>query len=201
MGDLKPGDELPDLLAGAVRGLDPPPPAPREEMWQRIAARRRKRPVRLRAEGWVAAVAAVLVLGIGIARFVRLPDTQQPAPAPPTNAPQPATPADSDLATQRHLTTTEAFLAAFPGVARSGPIDPVTERAHDLLTDTRVIAVTAEGRDIARLLDDLELALARIAALPAQPSAAELDLIENGIHRSHVLQRVRAFTLGPAAGT
>jgi len=66
-------DRVDRLLQDAVQDYHRPPPTPREEMWQRIAAARaarRQRAIVLRPWlRWGLGIAAVLVLGFAIGRW------------------------------------------------------------------------------------------------------------------------------------
>src|SRR2546426_12296878 len=66
-------DRFDRLLQDAVQDYHRPPPTPREEMWQRIAAARaarRRRVIVLRPWlRWGLGIAAVLVLGFAIGRW------------------------------------------------------------------------------------------------------------------------------------
>jgi hypothetical protein len=199
-------DRFDDFLQGLARELDPPPAPPREAMWERIAAERarvRERRTKRRFQFptwvvWVPALAATLALGIGLGRWSSARAPSLPAPVASVNAdPAEAAPLDVfTLATLRHLSSAEALLAAFPADARAGRTTDVARWAGDLLTDTRLLADTPAGDDpeLRRLLGDLELLLAQIAALGNAPRGGDVRLIQDGMNQNDVLDRLRAAT-------
>ena len=202
-------------LQRLARELDPAPETPREEMWARIDALRR--PLRPQADDgsgvialadrrgrrllrWAAALAAILALGIAIGRLSLL--RERTGGAPVATAADPAAAADSAeqapyrLAAAEYLARTEVLLTALPTDAETGNAEQVAGWAGELLTDTRLLMDSPAGRDpeLRRLLEDIELVLAQIAALPGDGPAAEVQMIQDGIDRRYVLLRLRAAT-------
>jgi len=209
-----------EQLQRAARELDPAPEVPREEMWARIdavrrplrpqpgsddnvipiAPRRRRQPPLLR---WAAALAAMLVMGIAIGRLTLVRERADRASL--------ATAADSTAAAETyrqlpyrvaaagHLARSEALLTALPTDARTGHAAQVATWAGDLLTDTRLLMDSPAGRDpeLKLLLQDLELVLAQIAALPGDVPDGEVEMIQDGINQRYVLLRLRAATARP----
>jgi hypothetical protein len=216
-------DRFEDFVRSAIHELDPAPSVPRDEMWARIESARRfqrpKRRVQPMWLAWGAGVAAVLALGIGIGRIsAPHPPTQQVATqsqpagqsvetpsngamAPPRreNTPsrrndgaEPYSPQSYRLAALQHLSRVELLITTI----NSGTVDPeVSGWAKDMLASTRMLmnSPAADDPRIDRLLQDLELILAQIAAVtPAERNKAELDLIQHGIEQTNVLPRLRA---------
>lgn len=196
-------------VSGLVRDLDPVPEPPREEMWARIEqARRFRRPAQRRQPRigpwiqWGAPLAATLVLGIGIGRFVGTGGSPAGAPV----AQDVTTPADPSTGRQgelpyrlvavQHLDAAEALLAALPEDARRGRGEEVARWARELLVSTRLLldSPAAEDPQLATLFQDLELVLAQIASLSGPLPEGEIRLIEDGIHENDVLIRLRAAT-------
>lgn len=210
-------DRLDETLRDLVRSIDTAPEPPREAMWAAIEARRRetrtarrfRRPAVFAPRTilrWAPAMAAALALGIGLGRWSDRP-APAPTPAGPAVAASADAPTDGDevytLVALRHLGSAEALLVGFPQDAREGRGEDVKRWAGDLLTDTRLLADSPAGDDpvLARLLGDLELVLAQIAALHADPRTDDVRLIEDGIESTDVLVRLRAATGdGQAAG-
>jgi hypothetical protein len=198
-------DGLPERLLDAARDYHTPPPAPREEMWAAIAAaRRRRRAARriARPLRWGLALAAALVLGIGIGRFGWLGGPPRAA-APVALGPAGAAPgAPYRVAAAQYLSRTEVLLTDFRAESKRGRLTPqFLASARDLLTTTRLMLDSPAGDDphLKALLQDLELVLAQITQLPEEPGArAELDLINQGLTQHSVLTRLRAAT--PPAG-
>jgi len=198
-------DSLPERLLDAARDYHAPLPTPREEMWVAIAAARAKRrAVRSTARplAWTLALAAALVLGIGIGRYGWLAGGPR-SEAPLAQGPALAAPgAPYRVAAAQYLARTEVLLTDFRSESRSGRVDPqFLASARDLLTTTRLMLDSPAGDDphLRVLLQDLELVLAQITQLPSEPAAkAELDLINQGLTQHSVLARIRAAT--PASG-
>lgn len=190
---------------------NPPPAAPRDEMWQAIragmkqrevgvisldAARSRRRGLVPRGLWWSAAAAAVLVVGFGLGRFS--------APGAPGEAPAVATGAEGGglrLAAVDHLTRTESLLRLVRADGREGRVDPaVGSWAEGLLTQTRLLLDSGEDQDPAmrELLEDLELVLVQIVGVAeAQASDGgrakeELSLALRGLDDNEVLNRIQA---------
>ena len=143
-------DRFDDLLRDSAREYNDPPETPRDEMWQRIVARRAEeaegaedaeatgtssvehkgvlpfrrfrlnRPFRLGA-----GIAALLAIGIGLGRLtVRQPQVvvaPNPAPESAAEAAAPRVSATAyRVATTEHLSQSEAFLTLFKASVRGG---------------------------------------------------------------------------------
>ena len=193
-------------LKDAAKSYHSPLPTPREEMWKRIEeARRNQHVIEIRPwMRWALAAAAVLVIGIGIGRWTAHP--------PGANAPVVAS-ADSvrsdvayQVAAQQYLMRTEVLLTDFRAQSARGRLDPqFVAAARDLLTTTRLMLDSPAANDprLQPLLEDLELVLAQITQLPAEPGRKnEMDLINQGLNQRSVLTRLRtaspAIPAGPA---
>jgi hypothetical protein len=223
MGLMREDDRFHELLQRTIRELEPPP-APREEIWARVEAERAVRrsagaraqpdviPFRRRLGhatlAWSAALAATLVIGIGLGRMSR----QQPssdagsvvtnaAPASDSLAAQPgdSVPTPYRLAATQHLQRTETLLTSLAVDAGATGVGEVSTWARELLTDTRLLLASPAAQDpeLLRLLEDLELVLAQLSAIPTARAQQEVELIQNGINQSDVLLRLRAATAGP----
>jgi hypothetical protein len=196
-------DPLDDRIRELARGVNDPPPTPRDQMWQAISARRQVRPIRAPRPHWVPwAAAAVLAMGIGIGRM-SVPGTTPPAPAVVGAATAPRiNPTAYRLAAEEHLAQSEAFLTLFrTSLERPGDHRLASATARQLLTGTRLLLDSPAARDEAtrRLLQDLELVLAEIAQLSPGSPAQDLELIRDGIERGDVLSRLRqAVSTGAA---
>lgn len=199
-------DRLPDWLREAARGYHTPPPAPRDQMWRAITAERERRRARRRMLRWGLAMAATLVLGIGIGRMV---STGGPARGSLPLALGPAAgstpPAAYRVAAAQYIARTEALLTDFHAERESGRLDPqFLASARDLLTTTRLMLDSPVGNDphLRILLQDLELVLAQIAQLGVEPGrAGELDLIDQGMIQHSVLPRLRSVSPAAEAAT
>jgi hypothetical protein len=170
---------------------------PRDE----LAARRARGRIRFPWLQAGAAAAAVLALGIGIGRTL----TPTPRLAPQhVEAPAPGTPMNSDayrVAVAQHLTRTETLLTSFRAEAAGGQVDAAArEWAGQMLANTRLLldSPAADDPRLRTLLEDLELVLAQIAALPRQadPNTTEVDLARRAVEEKQLLPRMQ--TLAPA---
>jgi len=188
-------DRLNERLLDVARQYHAPLSTPREEMWSAIAAGRQRRSERRRGLPirWGLALAAVLVLGIALGRWTR--GGRGPIASGPTGVP-------SDVAYQvaasQYLSRTEVLLTDFRAESRRGRLDPqFLAAARDLLTTTRLMLDSPAAKDqhLKNLLEDLELVLAQITQLPAEPGRQnEMDLINQGMDQHGVLTRVRTAT-------
>jgi hypothetical protein len=199
-------DRFEDLLRDAAREYHRPPEPPREAMWAVIVAEREhRRPIAgvrvwRPAWRWGLGMAAVLLLGIAIGRFVR-PDTSPRSATAPPIAVAPDEGLAYRLVTAQYLNRTETLLTGFRADARGGRLDAqFASQARQLLSSTRLLLDSPAGRDpqLKPLLEDLELVLAQISVLPARDTQ-DADLINQGIEQRSVLTRLRtALPAGPA---
>jgi hypothetical protein len=209
-------DRFDDLLRDSTREYNEPPDTPREEMWQRIVARRAEKtteqevsesagvviPVQprryLRPLSWAAGIAALLALGIGLGRLSVQPRETRPATvatARPELPPAPRVSATAyRLATTEHLSQSEAFLTLFRASVRGqGDEHLASATARQLLATNRLLLDSPAASDprTRLLLQDLELVLAEIAQLSTQPRSRDLQLITEGLEQGSVLSRLR----------
>jgi hypothetical protein len=157
------------------------------------------RPRRTAWVQWGAALAAMLVIGIGLGRLSLQQATTSPsapAAASADAATADAVPTAYRLAATQHLHRTEALLASLVIDARTRGAAEVSSWAAELLTDTRLLLASPAAEDPAleRLLSDLELVLSQIAGIPAARADEEVELIQDGLNQSDVLLRLRAAT-------
>jgi hypothetical protein len=202
-------DQLPDGARLAARGYNNPPELSKADfdaMWSDIEAEAFTQPVmtldagrRSPAAGrWVpvtriAQMAAVLLLGVVIGRFVVPGET---AVAPTTIA---AVPTDSldipepyQATTSRYLGQTAALLVGLPSDGSRADGDNIG-RAKDLLSTTRMLLDSPAASDprLRTLLEDLELVLAQVVRLQAGQSGDELDFIRQALEQRDVMPRLR----------
>lgn len=194
-------DRMDELIRDLARD-DMPPDPPREHMWRVISAERARRRQAVRPRlafplwlRWMPALAAALALGIGLGRWSERNSADSASVVAPV--------ADAEVpsevwsaAAQRHLTSAEALLVAFPQDAAAGRTEDVANWAGDLLTDTRLLAQSPAGEDpnLGRLLEDLELVLAQIAALRGDARTGDVMLVKDGMDQTNVLGRLRLAT-------
>jgi len=184
-------DWLDERIRMAAAEYHRPPAAPRDAMWEVIAAarqrRRSRRPVAWAA--WTVGIAATLVLGIGIGRWTdRRPGTATPAVTAPGLAYR--------VAAAQYLTRTEALLTGFQVESRGSVArgdGQFAAQAADLLATTRLMLDSPAAQDIRLkgLLEDLELVLAQIAQLPQGGDREDMRLINQGLDQHSVLLRLR----------
>lgn len=199
-------EQLPDGARLAARGYNNPPElskADLDAMWSGIESEAfpavtldttRRSPVAAR---WfpitrAAQMAAVLLLGVVIGRFV-LPSETPVAESPiavsvdSSNIPEPY-----QATTTRYLGQTAALLVGLPSdgsLADGANIG----RAKDLLSTTRMLLDSPAASDprLRSLLEDLELVLAQVVRLQAGQSGDELDFIRQALEQRDVLPRLR----------
>jgi hypothetical protein len=193
-------DQLDQWLDRAAKEYhEPPGPAPRDAMWQRIEARRReasvpgRRVLRLRYLVPLG-LAATLAIGIGLGR---LSTRAGRGTAPASIAP--AAPAGASVAlttaTLDHLAHAEVFLTGFRSARAAGQPDLMATQARELLATTRLLIDAPDLTDprIRSLLEELELVLVQITQLTAAGADRDLDLITNGLEQRGTLPRLRTL--------
>ena len=217
------GDPLDETLREIATRYNEPPAAPRDEMWAMIQRRRadertapatEDRPaLRLRQRRpelrWAAAIAAVLILGIGIGRFTA-GGGEGTAPVIGTATPSAngsvvgTSSVALELTASRHLEQSETFLTLFrTAVATGRPTELAPGAARELLLSNRLLLdspVTEDPR-MRLLLQDLELVLAQIAQLPAEDTRGDADLITEGMDAGSMLPRLRLIMSEGASAT
>lgn len=208
-----------ELVREATDELDADVVVPREMMWARITRERRAAvPTVTRAFPWtrVAAIAAVLVGGVAIGRYVVPAGTTSASPemvasadrVPPPNDGRTGSglgpdalaelPPSNDpvrVAMGEHLARTVALLTTVRDQDPAmGPGADVSSWARDLLSTTRLLIDEPQLRDerTRRLLQDLELVLVQI--IQARGSAPETQRApKETIRETNLLPRVRAI--------
>jgi hypothetical protein len=190
-------DEQLDHLLRAARAAEPPADPPREAMWAAIQARRRDRtrgprvrPFPLRRLAWPAGIAAVLALGFGLGRLT----VSGPGRGRLPGAAGGPSPALAGAAVQ-YLSSTETLLTGFRLEAETGVPEPhLLRSAHDLLLTTRLLLDSPDLKDarLRSLLQDLEVVLAQVAQLQAEPNRDDADLIVRQLDEQGVLPRLRS---------
>jgi hypothetical protein len=213
-------DRFDEILREAARDYNAPPPTPKAEMWDRIAAERAdrrtvgqtdgivplQRPVRLSVRPTVRlvmAIAAILVLGVAIGRFTAPGTPAQPAAsgtiaAAPGSEKREKSNIATELATADHLSQVETFFTEF-GTERASP--EFTDHAKSLLSTTRLLLDSKRVSDprTRKLLEDLELVLVQIATMNPKDRAEDLNSIADGLAQNSLRTRLRnAIPAGPA---
>ena len=203
-------DQLPDGARLAARGYNNPPElnkADLDAMWSGIEAEAFAQPPQLTLDTTrrspvasrffpltrVAQMAAVLLLGVVIGRFVLPSETPVAqttiamAVDDSTNIPEPY-----QATTSRYLGQTAALLVGLPSDG-SRTDGANIGRAKDLLSTTRMLLDSPAASDprLRVLLEDLELVLAQVVRLQAGQSGDELDFIRQALEQRDVLPRLR----------
>jgi len=198
---LSPKDKaLDERIRAMAHQIHEPPEVPRDAMWTAIQARRdaakvvsihsrRRNP---RTAVWIAALAASLLLGVALDRWVVRPTGVQPGQVAETPNRREAEPSTAlQVATTQYLSRVETFLTGF----RTTDNDSTFEgQARDLLASTRLL-LDNRGIQDARtrgLLQDLELILVQIVQSSASDRPSERQLITDGLQQRQVLPRLRS---------
>ena len=197
----EPEDRFDEFLRNAARDYNAPPPPPKGEMWERIAAARAGRRSAGLAFRLTLAIAAILVLGVAIGRMTAPGLTSNPttttAATPGVEKKDKSTIA-TRLATADHLSQVETFLTEF-GTEKASP--EFTEHARNLLGTTRLLLDSKRVSDprTRKLLEDLELVLVQIATMNPKDRAEDLNSIADGLAQNQLRTRLRnAIPAGPA---
>jgi len=204
-----------------ARAHNPPPEVPRDRMWAKIDAARAERrgvlqpdfsPRRgpaFRIARLVAAVAAVLVVGIFIGRMTQetgqLPGgepiavvaVEQEKPAPDPRLRQ-----DIYAMAARDLFGRADFLLTDFKVRSCGTADlsGVPDWAGGMLVQTRLLMDTpaADDLEMKNLLEDLELVLAQIVGLSREDCAGDMAWIRQGLRERSTIDRLRTVSADSA---
>ena len=198
-----------DVIRELPRSFNEPPPPPLDEMWTVIEEAHFDAPVSISKPRGLAsrapwlAVAAALVIGIGLGRYLpRGANPSEPAPsavAANSTTPTPDTSAVADAyrdQTNRYLGQAAALLISLPARDASGKTDATfATKATDLLVTTRLLidspAATQDPK-LHSLLEDLELVLVQIARLHTEKNKGDLDLIHQAVEQGDVLSRLNS---------
>lgn len=214
-------DRFDELMRDAAHTYRHPPEAPLEEMWTAIEANGLGHGARglasetgafdtavarrgFHVPRW-AAIAATLVIGVGLGRastaLHRGSAPEGSATPVATVAAVAGTHTDSlpasnpyELETSKYLGQTAALLIALPTELKQGRANQqFVARAGDLLTTTRLLIDSPASNDPAmrNLLEDLELVLAQVVRLQNNHSRTELDLINRALEQRDVIPRLR----------
>ena len=205
-------DKFDDFLRGAARDYNAPVTPRADAIWAAIesdvaqAIAPRRQGARTSVLWFGAAIAATLVVGVSVGRWSTLQAPARPLATAAAVVPDSAnTPRNARAITLEHLAEAEVFLTTVRSELKSGVADTErAERSRDLLVRTRVLLGGAQSRppEVARLLEDLELLLAEIAALPANPGRSRLDqtLINESMREGDIIPRIRATLPGTVTG-
>lgn len=206
-----PDDKFDELINRDVRGYRASSQPPADRMWSRIEAdvqsaiREQHRPRSIvRQLPWLVAgigIAAALVLGVAIGRRT----TRSSAPVASFAAvPDSVRDALMRAVTLNHFAQAEMFLTEVRADLKTGRSDPQrSERSRLLLARTRLLLAndTTSAPKVELLLQDLELVLAEIAALPDSNTrrSIQTQLLDERLRVGTVLPRIRTILPAPSA--
>lgn len=205
--------DLDPRLREKLMDYNRPPEVPRERIWEAIQARRgrgaagsgeeqqrRVRIHRLRRLAWPVAAAALLVLGIALGRVSKegAPDLP-PVSTGPSVESTGTQPDFYTVAADRYLGRAEILLIRYRS---SDPADrdlaDYQMRARRLLLETRLLLDSPAGEDpdTQRLLEELELVLARMSRVGSE-RGGESRLLDKSLDSGTLMMRLK--TRKPAA--
>jgi hypothetical protein len=194
----------------------PVTPPPADAIWSQIEqdVAAAIDPVRVRRlntrRTWITVgvgLAAALVIGVALGRWTADEKTTQVATAPKamtTEDDSARMAAHAQAATMEHLAQTEIFLTAVRADLKAGRTDAdLAARSRELLARTRLLLGASTDRSPAteELLQDLELLLAEIAALPTSRPSMDLRLLNETMRQGDVLPRIRTTLPAQSSGT
>lgn len=209
-----------ERIAEAAREMyNVPPATPGEEMWREIEAKLHGHgdgvvPIRRphRQSRWWLAIAAALVIGLGIGRLSMglAPggsDTEVVAEAVTEPAIDGArAPSPYSLATREHMSRSESLLSIVKADLGSASAMPgVGTSARSLLTRTRLLLQTpaAETAEVRALLEDLEFMLMQVVVITETEDPREAGFVGESLEGSDLLLRLRTAAetdMTPARG-
>ena len=190
-----------DLMREAAADYRPPPEPRVEAMWQRIEARS----FGPRLKPWWSrplALAAMLILGLGIGFLAGRARPGSPVtPEVVTNPAGPRVELASSGATPfvgvatNYLQQMTALLIAVAGDLEAGRVPGGTiEQARGLLSTTRLLLDSGIQDDRLRdLLEDLELVLAQVVRIRNTSELPEAALITQALNEREVLPRLTYY--------
>jgi hypothetical protein len=212
---------LDEFITREAKGYRAAGGPPADAMWSRIErdvtkAIQQKHHGLSRQWTWLAAgagIAAALVIGIAIGRrsMVSVPgasvaesQVQNSGSSAVLVASREPRAAQSRAVTLSHLVQAEVFLTEVRADLATGRRDPHRAgRSRELLARTRLLMANGADRSAAveRLLQDLELVLAEIAALPDSGGRRSMDarLLDERLRAGTILPRIRTILPAPSA--
>jgi hypothetical protein len=147
-------------------------------------------------------MAAILIVGVALGRasIVMLPSRTAVTETPVTQAPVATGPVQFQPAgqhqreTDQYLGQAAALLISLPGELNSQRGDAsFARRADDLLLQTRMLLDSPAAMDPAMrsLFEDLEMILAQVIRLKADPDPTRIDLLNEALQQRDLIPRLR----------
>ena len=199
-----------EVIRDLPQSFNNPPEPPLDEMWGVIEDAHFNSPASIRQVGgmtsrapWLA-VAAALVIGVGIGHYVPLGKEPAPNTGSTASASSQGLPPGADTSavadayrdqTSRYLGQAAALLISLPARDARGKTDAsFAGEAADLLVTTRLLMDSPAAQDpkLRSLLEDLELVLVQIARLRGERNKGDLDLIHQAVEQGDVLSRLNS---------
>jgi hypothetical protein len=182
------------LVEGLAEENHNPSSAARHRMWQQVQGQQSLNPAksRFRYLKVAAAMAAVLVVGIGIGRWSN-PVVQQ-GPVADLKTEAAARPDVYQQSTLALFNRADALLTEFRlGDCSTAKWDPTSQWAAGMLMQTRLLQGTSAGQnpELGPLLMDLELVLAQIVGINPEHCDQDLAWIRSGLNKRSTLDRLR----------
>lgn len=204
-----------EFLRHAAKDYNAPVTPPSDAIWSAIEGDVAKaiRPAQIKPfpqrRTWIivaTGIAATLMLGVAVGRWSATTSPVRTGLTPIAVRPAATTTDDSTrnaayerAVTLSHLADAEVFLTVVRSDLKAGRSDAErAARSRDLLVRTRLLLGASADRSpaVEQLLEDLELLLAEIAALPKSRPSMDLRLLDETMREGNVLPRIRA-TLPP----
>ena len=209
-------DKDDEIIVREAKGYRAASQPPADAIWSRIkgdVAEAIRRPERRSGHNWTwlvagAGIAAALVVGVAIGRRSVKSDTVAPSTTVASSAGPTAASTDSArdaqmrAVTLSHFAQAEVFLTEVRADLKSGRNNPLRdERSRELLARTRLIMASDARRapSVEQLLQDLELVLAGISALPDSGvgRGSDVRLLDERIRVGEMLPRIRTILPSP----
>ena len=189
-----------DFLRNAAKDYRATTTPPADTIWAAIEGDVAKAitPARTPRRLWIpvgVGIAATLMIGVAVGRWT---SNVAPIATVATHAAPVDTAATSSYTravTLEHLANAEVFLTAVRAEVKAGRSDAErAARSRELLSRTRLLL--GEQKDhspaVEQLLQDLELLLAEISALPSSGHSMDSKLLDETMRDGNILPRIRA---------